>query len=271
MRASSPSQRVAIAGLGAIGAKVALALDEGMEGLSLAAVSGRDSAKTAAVVAQLRHPVPVAPVDSLATYADIVVECAPPQAFAQIAIPVLKAGKSLVVLSVGALSRDPAIQECAREFGGTILVPSGALVGLDAVLAAAEGKIHSVRLVTRKAPVSLAGAPYLKDRTDIASISVPERVFVGSAREGAAGFPANVNVAAALSLAGVGLDETMLEIWADPTITTNIHHVEIHSDSGRVSMTIENIPSENPRTSAIAARSVIALLRKLAGTTRIGT
>ena len=88
------------------------------------------------------------------------------------------------------------------------------------------------------------------------------KIFEGTARDAAKGFPANLNVAVALSLAGLGPDRTTLQIWADPTVTRNVHRVEVESDSARFSMTIENIPSENPKTGRITALSVIAYLRK---------
>ncbi len=96
-------------------------------------------------------------------------------------------------------------------------------------------------------------------------------MFEGSARDGARGFPANVNVAAALALAGIGPDRTRLEIWADPTVTRNTHTIEVEADSARFRMTIENIPSENPRTGRITALSVIACLDGLVAPLRIGT
>jgi aspartate dehydrogenase len=96
-------------------------------------------------------------------------------------------------------------------------------------------------------------------------------VFEGSAREAAAGFPANVNVAAALSLAGIGPDRTRVEIWADPTVDRNCHSIEVDADSARFSLKIENVPSENPRTGRITALSVLAALRKLHNPLRIGT
>ena len=99
----------------------------------------------------------------------------------------------------------------------------------------------------------------------------PTRIFDGSARDGARGFPANVNVAAALSLAGIGPDRTRLEIWADPTVTRNTHTIELDADSVRFTMTIENVPSENPRTGRITPLSVIAALRGLTSTLRVGT
>jgi aspartate dehydrogenase len=102
-------------------------------------------------------------------------------------------------------------------------------------------------------------------------LTEPLRIFEGTAREAAKGFPANLNVAVALSLAGIGPDRTRVEIWADPTVTRNIHRIEVDSDSARFSMSIENIPSENPRTGRITALSVIACLRKQRASLRIGT
>ena len=121
------------------------------------------------------------------------------------------------------LSRRPACwttgiwSQRAKETGARILVPTGALLGLDAVRAAAEGTIHSVTMITRKPPDGLEGAPYLVERgISVKDLKEPLKIFDGTAREGARGFPANVNVAAALSLAGIGPDKTRLEIWADP-------------------------------------------------------
>jgi len=149
-----------------------------------------------------------------------------------------------VPLSVGALLAHPDLEERARATGARILVPTGALIGLDAVRAAAEGKIHSVRMVTRKPPQGLAGAPYLiANNISLDGLTAPLKVFEGTARDGARGFPANVNVAAALSLAGIGPDRTRLEIWADPGVTRNMHAIEVDAESARFSMSIENIPS----------------------------
>ena len=133
-----------------------------------------------------------------------------------------------MVLSCGALLDALHLVELARTYGGRILVPTGALLGLDAV-------------------------------------------FEGTAREAARGFPANLHVAAALSLAGLGPDRTRLEIWADPGVTRNVHTIELDSDAVRLSMTIENIPSANPKTGRITALSVIAMLRKMRAPLAVGT
>ena len=160
----------------------------------------------------------------------------------------LEAGKRVMVLSAGALLARPELVDLAKARGGQIIVPTGALLGLDAVTAAAEGKIHSVRMITRKPPRGLAGAPYLEaNGISVEGLNAPKRVFVGTAREAAAGFPANVNVAAALALAGIGPDRTMIEIWADPTVERNCHTIEVEADSARFTLTIENIPPKIPR------------------------
>ncbi len=151
-------------------------------------------------------------------------------------------------------------------------MPTGALLGLDAVTAAAEGEIRAVRMITRKPVRGLAGAPYLAEHNiEIADITEPLCVFRGTPREAAIGFPANLNVAVALSLAGIGADKTTLEIWADPALTRNTHRIEVDSDSASFSMAIENIPSDNPKTGRITALSVIAYLRKLNAPLRVGS
>ncbi len=272
---SSHPGRVAIAGLGTVGLAVAKALDDGaVDGLVLAAVAVRNVAKARQALAPLRLPPTIlASVDELEPHADIVVECAPSHLLPAIVRPFVEAGKTAVVLSCGALLDNQHLVEIARAHGGQIVVPTGALLGLDAVAAAAEGTIHSVRMITRKPVRGLLGAPYLVEHgIEIAGIAEPVRVFRGSPREAARGFPANLNVAVALSLAGIGPDRTTLEIWADPHLDRNTHRIEVDADSARFSMSIENIPTqENPRTGRITAQSVVSYLRKLAAPLRVGS
>ena len=265
--------RVALAGLGAIGVEVARRLQNGaIPGVELVAVSARDEERARATLSNMSSSARVMKLAELAGVADLVIECAPAALMDDIARPVLNAGKRLMVLSVGALLSRPEIMQLAIERGGQIIVPTGALLGLDAVCAAAEGQIHSVQMTTRKPPNGLLGAPYLvKNRINIEQIREPLRVFSGTAREAASGFPANLNVAVALSLAGIGPDRTRLDIWADPTVTRNTHRIQVHSDSATIDMMIENIPSENPKTGRITPLSVVAAVRKLHAPLRIGT
>jgi aspartate dehydrogenase len=271
-RGTRPPLRVAIAGLGAVGLKLVEALDRGIPGCVLAAVSANDLSKAAKRLSHLKSPPPVVTLGELEPLADIVVECAPAKLLPDIAEPFLRAGKTAVVLSAGALLTNEHLVGLARQYGGQIVVPTGALLGLDAVTAAAEGEIRSVRMITQKPVRGLIGAPYLIEHNiRIEDIAEPLRVFKGTAREAAIGFPANLNVAVALALAGIGPDNTTLEIWADPALERNVHRIEVDSDSASFSMTIENIPSDNPKTGRITALSVIAYLRKLGAPLRVGT
>lgn len=267
-----PVTRIAIAGLGAIGRALARGLADGLPGTSLAGVASRDQAKAVAWLRDQRIDCPVLALPNFPQHSDLAVETAPAAILDDICRPMLAAGKRVMVLSAGALLRNVGLIELARATGGQILVPTGALIGLDAVTAAAEGTILSVRLITTKPPQGLVGAPFLEaNGITLDGLDRPLLVFSGTAREAAVGFPANVNVAAALSLAGIGPDRTMVEIWANPGATRNCHAIEVEADSARFTMSIENIPSENPKTGRITALSALAALRKLHAPLRIGT
>lgn len=264
--------RVAIAGFGAIGRALAESLGTGrVPGVTLSAVAARDLERVSATLDGLSIRAAAVPLEELAAHADLVIECAPAALLREIVEPFVRSGRRAVVLSVGALLEHRDLIDLAAASGGKILVPSGALLGLDAVAAAAEGAIHSVKMVTRKPVAGLLGAPRLRDDgIDISDLKRPLRIFSGTAREAVAGFPANLNVAVALSLAGIGADRAEVEIWADPGVTRNTHRIVVESDAARLDMTIENIPSSNPKTGRITAQSVLALLRRLGGGLSIG-
>jgi aspartate dehydrogenase len=264
--------QIAIAGLGTIGRSLARRLADGVPGLTLAAVAARDEEKARGWLDEEGIEVPIVALDAMPDHADLVVECAPAKILEDICRPMLSAGKQVMVLSCGALLPRPELLELARTTGGRIVVPTGGLLGLDAVAAAAEGTVHSVKMTTRKPPNGLAGAPHLlKNNISVEGLNEAKLVFSGTARDAAAGFPANVNVVAALALAGIGPDRTMIDIYADPTKTRNCHVIEVDADSARFTLSIENVPSENPKTGRIVALSVIATLRKLATPLRVGT
>jgi aspartate dehydrogenase len=266
------AQRVAIAGFGAIGKVVAQHIDRGIEGLTLAAVSARDTVRATEAMSGFTKPAPVLPLTRLWEDADIVVECAPAAVLRDIAEPALAHGRTLITLSCGALLDNFDLVDLARRQGGRILVPTGALLGLDAVQAAAVGHVSRVHMITRKPPNGLDGAPYLVEHgISVRGLDKALRVFDGTARDAARGFPANVNVAAALAMAGIGPDRTTIEIWADPAVTRNMHRIEVDSDAARFVLEIENVPSENPKTGRLTPLSVIALLRKLSAPLAIGT
>lgn len=263
---------VAIGGLGTIGLSVARWLDAA-DGFALTAVAASSEASARAKTGALQTTPRLVAARELADHADIVIECAPAAHFADIVEPAIEAGRILMALSAGALLARPDLVEAAEISGAQIIVPTGALIGLDAVRAMAVGDIETVTLVTRKPPKGLAGAPYLAaEGIDVATLTEPMRVFKGDALAAAKAFPANINVGAALALAGAGPERTMIEIWADPTIQRNRHRVEIASDSAVASMEIEGMPSaDNPRTSASVANSVIAALKRRRDPLVVGT
>ncbi len=266
--------KLGIGGLGAIGWTVARRVDAGdLPGITLVAVSARDQTKARAKIAELRSKPKLVTLAELAEHADIILESIPAAHFAEIARPAVQRGRIFMPLSVGQLLNHLDLVDEARKTGARILVPTGALLGLDAVRAVAEGTVHSVKITTRKPPKGLIGAPLLAQRgISLEGLTAPLKVFEGSAREAIKGFPANVNVAVALSLAGIGPDKTTIEIWADPAVTRNTHTIEVTSDSSDLTMTIANIPSvETPATGKVTALSAIAALRRLTAPLVVGT
>ena len=265
--------KVGIAGLGTIGLVVARAIDKGIEDMELVGVTVRDVDKAQSRMTGFKHPAPIMDARELADTSDIIVDCVPKAAFRDIAEPALRAGRLFITVSGAGILANPDIVDLAKAHKAKIVLATGALLGLDAVRAAAEGIVHEVRMITRKPPNALKGAPHLvANNISVDELNEPKKVFEGTAREGAEGFPANVNVAAALGLAGIGADETRLEIWADPALTRNTHTIRVDADSARFEMTIENVQSEeNPGTGKITALSVIACLRGQVAPLRVGS
>lgn len=266
--------RLAIAGLGAIGMEVATRIAAGaVAGITLTAISARDQEKAIRNLKNFGTVPEIVALSELAEHADVIVECAPAASFLDVAGPAIERGRIFIPLSVGVLLDHMDLVDRARQTGARILVPTGALLGLDAVKAVAEGDVAAIRMVTRKPPAGLKGAPYLiQHGISVDGLEEAKKVFAGSARQAARGFPANVNVAAALALAGIGPDRTEVEIWADPAVTRNIHTIIVEADASNFSMTIENVPTEeNPPTGKITALSVIATLRRLTEPLVVGT
>ena len=263
-----------IGGLGAIGLAVARKVDAGeISGIRLVAISARDQTKARERIAGLKSRPELVSLADLAELADVVLESIPARHFGEIAEPAVAKGRIFMPLSVGQLLNHMHLVDKAKATGARIIVPTGALLGLDAVRAVAEGKVESVKITTRKPPKGLAGAPYLVEhKISMDDVKTATRVFAGNAREAIRGFPANVNVAVALSLAGIGPERTTVEIWADPAVTRNTHTIEVKSEASDITMTIANVPSvENPATGMVTALSAIAALRRLTAPLVVGT
>ena len=182
--------KVGLGGLGAVGLDVARRIEAGIPGLVLTAVSVRDQDKARRNLPQVGDRIPVVAAETLAETCDLVVECLPPAMFRAVALSVIERGKLFMPLSVGQLLDNWDLVARAKATGARILVPTGGLIGLDAVRAAAEGTIHSVTMITRKPPNGLDGAPYLVERgISLKGLNTARKVFDGTAGEGARGFP----------------------------------------------------------------------------------
>ena len=265
--------RVGIVGLGTIGCALCRAIDRGEVAAELVAVTTRQQDRARAFLHGLRHPPALLPLDELIRRSDLVIEAATQEALETIAPRTIEQGKDLLVLSVGGLLEHEDWAELARRSGSHIYVPSGAIVGLDGVKGARIGTIESVTLTTRKPPKGLAGAPFVVEhQLDLDALREETLIFEGNAREACRGFPANVNISAALSLAGIGADRTRVRIIAVPGGTRNVHDVEVVGEFGCFTIHLENVPTEtNPRTGILSYLSTLAMLQELASPLKVGT
>ena len=264
---------VGIGGLGAIGMPVARWLDAGVTGLSLAGISAGNKQRAAERVSNFVSPPPVLDLPKLVSASDVLVEALPPQHFGDLADLTMAAGKKLIVLTLTSLLPRLDLVDKATETGGQIIAATGALVGFDAVRAAAKGEIYSVTMKTRKPPEGLKKAIFVVEQgINLDGLKEPLCLYSGSVRDAAAKFPANVNVSVALALAGIGPDKTQYEIWADPAMTRNTHEISVDADSTRFDMTIAGVPTEeNPATGKLTPLSVMATLERFVAPLTVGT
>jgi aspartate dehydrogenase len=198
-----------------------------------------------------------------AAHADFLVECAVAEAVAEILAVAVRNTQGCLILSLGALVTEPALLDTAYRSGLSVRLPSGAVCGLDGLRAAREAGIERVTLTTRKPPAGLEGAPYLTaNGIDVTGLNEPLVVFEGNALEAVQAFPKNVNVAAAVSLAGIGPERTQVRVVADPAAAVNSHEIVAEGAFGRLVAVTENVPSpRNAKTSYLASLSAIAELR----------
>lgn len=253
----SKNIKIGIAGMGAIGSTVAKALLDGkIRNMSLYAVSE---------IKDIDIDVPNLSFEQLAQKSDIIIESLPPDQARDLARITLNHGKTLIMISSAALSRFPEIIELAENSDGRIIIPSGALSGMDGVQGLKSMGIQSARIMSTKQPLAYAGAPYITDNNiDLHAITQKTRLFSGNAEDAAKAFPANVNVAVTLSLAGIGTKETTVEVWADPDAKGNKHEVHADGEYTSLSSTVQNLPDPaNPKTSMLAAHSIIRCLKQM--------
>ena len=260
-------KKIALLGCGAIGTQIALAIDSGKIPAQLTQIfdQSRESAEKLAsnlknkpVIVQNSHLLSSGPVD-------LVVEAASQQAVKDVALSVLQNKKDLLLMSVGALLDNAIIDvlsDACKEFSKTIYLPSGAIAGLDAIKSVKD-EINSVILTTTKHPSSLKGAKFF-ETSDIVPDKIEKTtiIFEGTAEEAVKLFPANINVAALLSLVGIGSKHTKVKIVADPLTTKNTHQIDVEGKFGKMNFLIQNEPDKNnPKTSRLAILSAIQTLR----------
>jgi aspartate dehydrogenase len=212
----------------------------------------------------------------LALSPDAVVEAASHEAVRQCAAPLLEAGVSVIVLSGGALCDDALrtrLERLAAERRAMLYVPSGGIGGLDALKAACAAGVDEVEIAVTKPPAAWKGIPYVERLgVDLDRLAGPVTLFDGTAREGVPHFPANVNIAAVLAMAGVGFDRTRLKVVADPALRFNTHYINVRGRTGAISLKFESVPSpDNPKTALLACYSALAAIRQLGAPVRYGT
>ena len=247
--------KIGIAGIGAIGSTIARSLLKELNGFELACASD--------ISPPDEFDIPYVDFAQLTAQSDLIIECLPPDIVPALTREAFSRGKDIILISSAALLIYPDILEEHKKSKSRIIVPSGALAGLDGVGALMHSEIKSATIVSTKKPTGFFGAPYIEQRCiDLTCVTKKTRLFKGNALGAAQGFPANVNVAATLSLAGIGPERTEVEIWADPEAKGNKHEIIVEGEFSTIRASVDNLPDPaNPKTSILAAQSIIAVLK----------
>ena len=262
-------KKIGLLGCGAIGTQIALAIDSGSIPATLTHIYDQSKEKSENLASKLKHkPIIVENSHLLSSNpTDLIVEAASQDAVRDTALSVLQNRKDLMIMSVGALLDESIfeiISDACKDFKKTVYLPSGAIAGLDG-LKSVKNELDSVTLVTTKHPNSLKGAKFFESsEIDPDKISEITTIFEGTAKEAVSLFPANINVAALLSLTGLGSTNTLVKIIADPATNKNTHQILAEGKFGKMSFVIENVPdTNNPKTSRLAILSAIERLRDI--------
>tara|TARA_B100000530_G_C15901039_1_gene465407 strand:- start:656 stop:1468 length:813 start_codon:yes stop_codon:yes gene_type:complete len=263
---------IGIVGCGAIGRAILQASDQGTLNVKVVGVNSKSEEKAKAYIRTLRNPPSFMSQDELIDQADLIVEAAGSEVVPDLVRNAFHNKKGAMVISVGALIANSELLELARDTNCRLLMPSGAIIGLDGIKSAAVGRIDRVVMESRKAPEALAGAPHVLDSAiDLWSLNEETVIFEGNAREACVGFPANLNVSAAVSFAGIGPDATTVKMIAAPGLQRNCHDIEVEGEFGLMRIHLENIPGENPKTGKLTAMSIIRTIQQEVDPVRLGT
>lgn len=258
---------IGIIGCGAIGSTLAKAAEE-FDEVSEIFVFDKSHVCSRVMEEKFTKVKSILDFEELVARSDFIAEAASQEAVFLFAEKVLESKKSILIMSVGALvdeSFRDKLYSAALKNHCKIYIPTGALCGIDGLCSAAVSGIDEVQLISRKPPFAFEGVKYLKDKgIDIENITEPTTIFEGTAKEAVGLFPKNVNVAATVSLSGIGFEKTKVKIIADPTTSQNHHKITAKGAFGSMSAEMNNLPFEkNPKTSKIAAQSAIAAVKKM--------
>jgi aspartate dehydrogenase len=283
---SNPANRLedlksaALIGCGFIGAEIARFMEEEMsQFIKLELLFDQDRAVAEALSRSLSGK-PRVVDDAELIFSDplvsLVIEAASFKAAQVYVMKALSSSKDVLTMSVGAFADEEFLRNAyavALKNNAKIMVPSGAIGGLDWIKAASQAGLSTVSITVRKPPKALAESPYVvKNKIDLSLIKHPVQIYEGFSSEAASLFPANINVATALSLAGIGTKKTLVRVIADPSINTNIHEIQAEGAAGKITVRVENIPSPlNPKTSWVAALSAKQKLKDLVNPMSVGS
>ena len=249
----------------------------GLGDARVVAIAGRDERSRGKALAA-KHGVPfvIGLAGLRAAAPDVVIEAASHDAVLEYGLPLLESGVAFIVLSAGALCDDDVrarMERGAAQSKAMLCVPSGGIGGLDALKAACVAGVDEVEIAVTKPPRAWKNIAYVEQLgVDLDRLAAPATLFEGTAREGVPYFPANVNIAAVLSMAGIGFDRTRLKVVADPSLTLNTHYITIRGKSGTISLKFESVPfPDNPKTAMLAAYSALAAFKEFSSCVRYGT
>lgn len=267
--------KIGIIGCGAIGSTLAKAAEE-MEEVDEIYIFDKSHVCSRMMEERLNKAISILNIEELVSKSDFIIEAASQEAVKLFGMKILESGKDMLIMSIGALVDDSFrknLENAAKEHKCKIYLPTGALCGIDGINSAAVTGIEEVTLITRKPPAAFEDVAYVKDKgIDLKGLTFPTTLFEGNAKEAVKLFPKNVNVAATVSLAGIGFEKTKVKIIADPKTLQNHHRIEVKGEFGTMSAEVNNLPFEkNPKTSKIAAQSAIAALKKIVSTYWVGT
>lgn len=266
--------KIGVIGCGAIGSYLVKTIDKRYKGsVHIAGVCDVDTDKILKLQRSLKTKIKEYSLEELVKSCDLIIEAASGKVAVALMKQALQFGKDIMIMSVGGLLLNIPLMKKFTRGKNRLYVPSGAIAGLDALKAAKMGKIKSVTLTTKKPIAGLEGAPYLiKHNIDLKKVKKEQVVFEGTAEKAVASFPKNINVAAILSLVGIGAKKTRVSIVASRKIKRNTHTIEIRGDFGTIISCTENVPSSiNPKTSMLAMLSAMATLEQILKNAKIGT